>query len=159
MRKKNRRPAFDRRENARIGGRREPTHAQLHDAIASVHLDFTGLAKGGAERRRGCDKTASREHDDFADRRWTVGRQASGDPIAQCVTDQMSRTATQYVDGPGYIGRQIVKRSVVQRAATPSDAPHIDADSLEPAGDEGACQIVKVTDAAARIREKHDWIA
>jgi hypothetical protein len=71
----------------------------------------------------------------------------------------MYRTAIQYFDGSGYIGRQIVKRSVVQRAATLSDAAHIDADSLEPAGNEGACQIAKVTDAAARIREKYDWIA
>jgi hypothetical protein len=51
MCKENRRPAFDRRENARIGGRREPTHAQLRDAITSSHLDLTCLAKVGAERR------------------------------------------------------------------------------------------------------------
>jgi hypothetical protein len=71
----------------------------------------------------------------------------------------MYRTATQYFDGPRHIGRQIMKRGVFQRAAALSDAAHVDADSLEPAGSEGACQIVKVTDAAARVREKYDWIA
>ena len=71
----------------------------------------------------------------------------------------MCRTATQYFDGPGYIGRQIVKRGVFQRAAALSDAAHVDADSLEPADSEGACQIVKVADTAAGIREKYDWVA
>src|SRR5262249_12675063 len=94
MRNVNRRPAFDRRENARIGGGREPARTQHCDAIASVHLDLAGIAKAGAERRRGCDETAGRKHDNFADERRTVGRQASGDPIAECVTDEMCRTAT-----------------------------------------------------------------
>src|SRR4051812_14303225 len=160
MRNENRGPAFDRRENARIGGGRQPTHAQPRDAVASVHLDLTGIAKVGADRSRlGRDETAGRKHDNFADKRRTVGRQASGDPIAECVTDEMCRTATQHFDSPGYIGREIVKRGVFQRAAALSDAAHVDADSLEPAGSEGACQIAEVTDAAACIREKYDGIA
>jgi hypothetical protein len=160
MRNENRGPAFDRRENARIRGRRQPAHAQPRDAVASVHLDLTGIAKVGADRSRlGRDETARREHDDFADQRRAVDRQAPGDPVTECVTDEMYRTATQHFYGPGYIRRQIVKRGVFQRAAALSDPAHVDADRLEPAGSEGACQIAKVTDAAARIGEKYDWIA
>lgn len=158
MRNVNRGPAFDRRENARIGGGRESTRAHFRDAVASVHLDLTGIAKADAERRRGRDETAGRERDDLTDERRPVGRQATGDPIAERVTDEMCRTTIQCFEDPGYIGRQIVKRGVFQRTATLSDAPHIDTDGLEPVGNEGACEIVEVTDAAARIREKDDGI-
>jgi hypothetical protein len=114
MRNENRRPAFDCGQEARIGGGRKPTRAQPRDAIASIQLYFTGIAKVGADRPcRGRDETAGRKYDDFADEPRTVGRQTPGDPIAKCVTNEMHRTATQYVDGLGYIGRQIVKRDAL----------------------------------------------
>ena len=44
----------------------------------------------------------------------------------------------------------------VERAAALSNTAHVNRDGLQPSGSEHARQVVKITGAAARIREQHD---
>jgi hypothetical protein len=44
----------------------------------------------------------------------------------------------------------------VERAATLSDTAHVNGDGLQPSGTECARQVVKITGAAAGVREQHD---
>jgi hypothetical protein len=72
------------------------------------------------------------------------------------MSDQVRRAAIQGFNDSGYIGRQIVHCYVFERAEAPSDAAHIDGDGLQPSGSEHARQVLKITGAAAGIREQND---
>ena len=72
------------------------------------------------------------------------------------MADEVRRTAIHSFEDPSHIGGQIVQCRAVERAATLSNAAHIDGNGLQPSGSERARQVVKVTGAAAGIREQHD---
>jgi hypothetical protein len=72
------------------------------------------------------------------------------------MADQVRRTALQSFKNPSYVGGQIVHSDAVKRAAALSSTAHINRDGLQPAGSEHARQVVKITGAAAGIREQHD---
>ena len=72
------------------------------------------------------------------------------------MADQVRRTAIQSFKNPSHIGGQIVQTYAVERAAALSSTAHVNRDGLQPSGSEHTRQIVKITDAAAGIREQHD---
>ena len=72
------------------------------------------------------------------------------------MADEVRRTAIHSFEDPRHIGGQIVHSYAVERAATLSSTAHVNGDGLQPSGSEHACQIVKITGAAAGIREQHD---
>src|ERR1700722_3041807 len=154
-----RRPAFDLRNYFRIRRRRQPARPQHGDAIAAVHLDFRSAAKGRAEWRCGSDEAACRKQSHAAYQRGPVDRQAASDPIAEGMADEVRRTAIHSFKDPSHIGSQIVHSYAVERAAALSSTAHVDTDGLQPSGSEHARQIVKITGAAARIREQHNGSA
>ena len=71
------------------------------------------------------------------------------------MTIEMRRTAIHSFEDPSHIGGQIVHSYAVERAATLSSTAHVNGDGLQPSGSEHARQIVKITGAAAGIREQH----
>jgi AraC family transcriptional regulator of adaptative response/methylated-DNA-[protein]-cysteine methyltransferase len=151
-----RRPAFDLRKYFRIRRRRQPARPQHGDAIAAVHLDFGSVAKAGAEWCCGSDETACRKQSHAAYQRGPVDRQTASDPIAEGMTNEVRRTAIQSFKDPSHIGGQVVHSYAVERAAALSSTAHVDTDGLQPSGSERARQIVKITAAAAGIREQHN---
>jgi hypothetical protein len=151
-----RRPAFDLRKYFRIRRRRQPTRPQHGDAIAAVHLDFRSVAKTHAEWRCGSDETASRKQSHAAHQRGPVDRQTASDPIAKGMPDEVRRTAIHSFKDPSDIGGQIVHSYAVERAAALSSTAHVDRDGLQPSGSEHARQVLKITGAAAGIREQHN---
>src|SRR5690242_5022291 len=72
------------------------------------------------------------------------------------MADEVRRTAIQGFKDPSHIGGQVVHSYAVERAAALSSTAHVDTDGLQPAGSEHARQIVKITAAAAGIREQHN---
>ena len=75
---------------------------------------------------------------------------------ADWLADEVRRTAIQSFKNPGYVGGQIVHGDAVKRAAALSSTAHVDRDGLQPSGRKHARQLVKITGAAAGIREQHD---
>ncbi len=151
-----RRPAFDLRKYFRIRRRRQPARAQHGDAIAAIHLDFRSVAKARAQWRCGSDETARRKHSHAAHQRGPVRRQTAGDPIAEGMADQVRRAAIHSFQDSGDVDGQIVQSYAVERAAALSGTAHVNRDSLQPSGSEDARQVVKITSAAAGIREQHN---
>src|SRR5262249_6036927 len=82
-------------------------------------------------------------------------RQAASDPIAEGMADEVRRTAIHSFEDPSHISSQIVHGYAVERAATLSSTAHVNRDGLQPSGSEHARQVVKITGAAAGIREQH----
>ena len=72
------------------------------------------------------------------------------------MADQVRRTAIQSFKNPSYVRGQIVHSDAVKRAAALSSTAHVDTDGLQTSGSERARQIVKITAAAAGIREQHN---
>jgi hypothetical protein len=72
------------------------------------------------------------------------------------MADEVRRTAIHSFKDPSHIGGQIVHSRAVERAAALSSTAHVDRDGLQPSGSEHARQVVKITGAAAGIREQHD---
>src|SRR5580693_1231457 len=72
------------------------------------------------------------------------------------MTNEVRRTAIQSFKDPSHIGGQIVHSYAVERAAALSSTAHVDTDGLQPTGSEHARQVVKITGAAAGIREQHN---
>jgi hypothetical protein len=56
----------------------------------------------------------------------------------------------------GDVDGQIVQTYAVERAAALSSTAHVNRDGLQPSGGEHTRQVVKITGAAAGIREQHD---
>jgi hypothetical protein len=90
-----------------------------------------------------------------AHQRGPVDRQTASDPIAEGMADEVRRIAIQSFKNPSHIGGQIMHSDAVERAAALSSTAHVDTDGLQPSGSERARQIVKITAAAAGIREQH----
>ena len=90
------------------------------------------------------------------DGRSTAKRQAASNPVAEGMADQVCRTAIHGFQHFGDVDGQIVQCRAVERAATLSDTAHVNGDGLQPSGTECARQVVKITDAAAGVREQHD---
>ena len=91
-----------------------------------------------------------------AHQRGPVDRQTASDPIAEGVTNEVRRTAIQSFKDPSHIGAQVVHSYAIERAAALSSTAHVDTNGLQPSGSERARQIVKITAAAAGIREQHN---
>src|ERR1700736_3684344 len=72
------------------------------------------------------------------------------------MANQVRRTAIQRFQDFGDVAGQIVQTCTVERAAALSSTAHINRDALQPSGSEHARQVVKITGAAAAIREQHD---
>src|SRR5262245_66522291 len=72
------------------------------------------------------------------------------------MADEVPRTAIHSVEDSSYIGGQIVHSYPVERTAALSSTAHVNRDGLQPSGSEHARQVVKITAAAAGIREQHD---
>jgi hypothetical protein len=72
------------------------------------------------------------------------------------MADQVRRTAIHGFQHFGDVDGQIVQCRAVERAATLSDTAHVNGDGLQPSGTECAHQVVKITGAAAGVREQHD---
>jgi hypothetical protein len=72
------------------------------------------------------------------------------------MTNEVRRSAIQSFKDPSHIGSQIVQSYVVERAAALSSTTHVDTDGSQPTGGQCARQIVKITAAAAGIREQHN---
>jgi hypothetical protein len=72
------------------------------------------------------------------------------------MTNEVRRTAIQRFKDPSHIGGQVVHSYTVERAAALSGTAHVDTNGLKPSGSEQARQIVKITAAAAGIREQHN---
>jgi hypothetical protein len=72
------------------------------------------------------------------------------------MADQVRRAAIHSFQDFGDIDGQIVQSCAVERAAALSNTAHVNGDGLEPSGSERARQIVKITAAAAGIREQHN---
>ena len=70
------------------------------------------------------------------------------------MTNEVRRTAIQSFKNPSHIGSQVVHGYAVERPAALSNTAHVDTDGLQPSGSERARQIVKVTAAAASIRQQ-----
>src|SRR5262250_1245188 len=151
-----RRPAFNLRKYFRIRRRRQPARPQHGDAIAAVHLDFRSVAKGRAEWRCGSDEAARSKESHAAHQGGPVHRQAASDPIAEGMADEVRRTAIHSFEDPSHIGGQIVHSYAVERAAALSSTAHVDTDGVQPTGSEHARQVLKITGAAAGIREQHN---
>jgi hypothetical protein len=156
MRNKHRRPTFDLRKYFRIRRRRQPARPQHGDAIAAVHLNFGSVAKVRAEWYWRHDETARRKQSHAAHQRGPVDRQAASDPIAEGMADEVRRTAIHSFKDPSHIGGQIVHSYAVERAAALSSTAHVNGDGLQPSGSEHARQVLKITAAAAGIREQHN---
>jgi len=72
------------------------------------------------------------------------------------MADEVRRTAIHSFEDPSHIGGQIVHSCAVERAATLSSTAHVNGDGLQPSGGEHARQVLKITGAAAGIREQHN---
>ena len=72
------------------------------------------------------------------------------------MADEVRRTAIHSFKDPSHIGGQIVHSYAVERAAALSSTAHVNRDGLQPSGSEHARQVVKITGAAAGIREQHN---
>src|SRR5436189_6379283 len=72
------------------------------------------------------------------------------------MADEVHRTAIHSFENPSHIGGQIVHSYAVERAAALSSTAHVNRDGLQPSGSEHARQVVKITGAAAGIREQHN---
>src|SRR5215472_2093916 len=72
------------------------------------------------------------------------------------MANEVRRTAIHGFKDPSHIGGQIVHSYAVERAAALSSTAHVDRDGLQPSGSEHARQVLKITGAAAGIREQHD---
>src|SRR5258705_3096383 len=72
------------------------------------------------------------------------------------MADEVRRTAIHSFEDPSHIGGQIVHSYAVERAAALSSTAHVNRDGLQPSGSEHARQVVKITGAAAGIREQHN---
>src|SRR5229473_4989546 len=72
------------------------------------------------------------------------------------MADEVRRTAIHSFEDPRHIGGQIVHSYAVERAAALSSTAHVNRDGLQPSGSEHARQVLKITAAAAGIREQHD---
>jgi hypothetical protein len=68
------------------------------------------------------------------------------------MADEVRRTASQRFKNPGHIGGQIVQSRAFEPAAALASTAH----GLQPSGSEHARQVLKITPAAAGIREQHD---
>src|SRR5215831_10791289 len=76
------------------------------------------------------------------------------------MSDEVRWTRADCLDDARNVTGQIVQGcAVVERAATACNTAHINRDGLKPSGCKDAGQIIKITDATARIREQHDWYA
>src|SRR5262249_38723938 len=75
------------------------------------------------------------------------------------MSDHVHRTTADRLNDASDVTGQIVQGRAVERAATASDAAHINRDGLEPSGSQHARQLIKITGATARVREQHDWCA
>ena len=159
MRDKDRRPAFDPFQYLRIGCGREPANPQNSDAIATVHLGLLRITKGRTDRRRRSDKTAGCKQGHAANQWRLIDCEAPGDPVAEGMSDQVRWTEADCLDDARNVTGQIVQGCAVERAATACNTAHINRDGLKPSGCKHASQIIKITDATARIREQHDWYA
>src|SRR5207237_5744712 len=106
--------------------------------------------------RCGSNETARRKQRHAAHQRGPVDRQTASDPIAEGMADEVRRTAIQSFKNPSYVGGQIVHSYAVERAATLSSTAHVNGDGLQPSGSEHARQVLKITRAAAGIREQHN---
>src|SRR5262245_40317891 len=72
------------------------------------------------------------------------------------MADEVRPTAIHSFEDPSHIGGQIVHSYAVERAAALSGTAHVNRDGLQPSGSEHARQVVKITGAAAGIREQHN---
>src|SRR5262244_2424947 len=72
------------------------------------------------------------------------------------MADKVRRTAIHSFKDPSHIGGQIVHSYAVERAAALSSTAHVDTDGLQSTGSEHARQVLKITRAAAGIREQHN---
>ncbi len=72
------------------------------------------------------------------------------------MADQVRRAAIHSLQDFGDVDGQIVQTYVVERAAALSSTAHVNRDGLQPSGSEHTRQVVKITGAAAGIREQHD---
>jgi len=70
------------------------------------------------------------------------------------MADEVRRTSIHSFEDPSHIGGQIVHSYAVERAVALSSTAHVDRDDLQPTGSEHARQVVKITGAAAGIREQ-----
>src|SRR5579859_6539046 len=132
MRDKDRGPAFDVRKYLWIGCWREPARAQYGDAIAAIHLGLRRIAEVRADwPRRGRDEATRRKQRHAANQCWLIDCQAAGDPVAECMSDQVHRTTAYRLDDAGDVTGQIVQGRAVERTATASGATHINRDRLE----------------------------
>src|SRR5947207_11419537 len=72
------------------------------------------------------------------------------------MADEVHRTAIHSFENPSHIGGQIVHSYAVERAAALSSTAHVNRDDLQPPRSKHARQMVKITGAAAGIREQHN---
>src|SRR5712675_3730222 len=72
------------------------------------------------------------------------------------MADQVRRAAIHSFQDFGDVDGQIVHTYAVERAAALSGTAHVNRDGLQPSGSEYTRQVVKITGAAAGIREQHD---
>jgi hypothetical protein len=72
------------------------------------------------------------------------------------MADQVRRAAIHSFHDNGDVDGQIVQTYAVERAAALSSTAHVNRDGLQPSGSEYTRQVVKITGAAAGIREQHD---
>jgi hypothetical protein len=72
------------------------------------------------------------------------------------MADQVRRAAIHSFEDTSHIGGQIVHSYTVERAATLPSTAHVNGDGLQPSGSEHARQVLKITGAAAGIREQHN---
>ncbi len=72
------------------------------------------------------------------------------------MANEVRRTAIHSFKDPSHIGGQIVYGYAVERTATFSSTAHVNRDGLQPSGSQNARQVLKITAAAAGIREQHD---
>src|ERR1700730_13327811 len=70
------------------------------------------------------------------------------------MADRVRRADIQSFEAPSHIGGQIVHSYAVERAAALSSTAHVNRDGLQPSDSEHARQVVKITGAAAGIREQ-----
>src|SRR5262245_30604630 len=72
------------------------------------------------------------------------------------MADQVLRPANHSFEDTSHIGGQIVHTYALERTAALSSTAHVNGDGLQPSGSEHARQVLKITAAAAGIREQHN---
>src|SRR5262249_26031011 len=119
-------------------------------------LASSGVTSGGAGGRGGPGGPARRKESHAAHQGGPVHRQAASDPIAEGMADEVRRTAIHSFQDPSHIGGQIVHSYAVKRAAALSSTAHVDTEGLQSTGSAHARQALKISGAAAGIREQHN---